>query len=203
MPRETAPLRIRIGPLLVLAWLALASGCASSPPTRYYLLQPAGFAAAAAHTEAALGIGPVKLPAYLDRNEIVVEQTDFEVTLSDYSQWAEPLDDNIANVLAANLADLLGTDRISRYPRPPGTPVDYQVELDIGRFNARADGRVVLETRWRLLDGDRRPLQVRSARLSEPFTGEDMEAVVAAHSRILTWLSQAIAAALRARIDSD
>src|SRR5574342_626514 len=59
-----------------------------------------------------LGIGPIKFPGYLDRQEIVVRSAQNRFDVSENDRWAEPLDENFTRVLAQNLSVLLRTDRI-------------------------------------------------------------------------------------------
>jgi len=41
-----------------------------------------------------LGVGPVRLPGYLDRREIVMRATQSRFDLSENDRWAEPLETN-------------------------------------------------------------------------------------------------------------
>ena len=57
-----------------------------------------------------LGVGPVRLPGYLDRREIVTRVAQSRFDVSENDRWAEPLDENFTHVLAQNLSVLLGSD---------------------------------------------------------------------------------------------
>jgi ABC-type uncharacterized transport system auxiliary subunit len=91
-----------------------------------------------------IGIGPVTLPKYLDRPQIVTRMETNSLAQAELDQWGGDLNDNITHVLAANLSSLLQTDRVSLYPWKDRAPVDYQVTLDITRFERDADGSTVL-----------------------------------------------------------
>jgi uncharacterized lipoprotein YmbA len=186
--------------LLLLVILMLLSGCAGTPETRFYLLNPLPMGSTQERPvrELALGIGPVKLPEYLDRPQIVIENDGPQIQLAEFEQWAEPLDENITRVLASNLGTLLATRQVSRYPWPPGTPVDYRITVDIRRFEAHANGRVQLEASWSISRslGDAALLE-RTTQLNEAVTATGMEAVVAAQSRVLNRFSQVLADAVK------
>ena len=199
----------------IVFWLA---GCSTAPVTRYYQIQPAMSitgdlaGAATANPTVALGIGPIKLPPYLDRTKIVLEQQDNELKLAQYSEWAGPLDDNISSVLAREIGALIGTEQISRYPWPPETTVDYRVEVDLIRLHVVADPEtheVVLAARWIIKDSDRQPVagQLNSfsapIRPALPALQETPEApailnpIVTAHAEVLQQLARTIATALQ------
>ena len=59
---------------LMAVMLAIMAGCATTPPSRFYILEPVKTDAAAQPSEpaTAVGVGPVELPKYLDRPQIVV-----------------------------------------------------------------------------------------------------------------------------------
>ena len=66
--------------------MALAAGCAS-PPSRFYTLS--GATANATSTEGpSIAVGPVSIPAVVDRPEIVVTIGDNEVWLDEFNRWA-------------------------------------------------------------------------------------------------------------------
>ena len=79
--------------------------------------------------------------------------------------------------------------------------IDYQVTVEMTRFDGRLGGDSVLIARWRIFEGDgRKLLVVRKSSFTEPAEGDDHEAMVSAMNRALTSLSREIAAALQNRI---
>jgi uncharacterized protein len=184
------------------AGLLLMGGCASQP-SRFYLLSPLpGTEAAAPLTSTspgpAVGIGPVTLPKYLDRPQIVTRAGPYQLQLGEYDRWAEPLETNFARVLAENLSLLMPTDRVAIYPWPRGTPMDYQVSVEVAHFTGQRGGESVLIATWTLSRGEgQQALVSRKSRYSAPAAGEAYEAVVAAMSRMVADLGRDIAAAMR------
>src|SRR5262249_6616241 len=65
----------------------------------------------------------------------------------------EPLDKNFARVLSENLAQLLGTRKIEKYPWSRKTQIDYQVEIDVLKFETTRQGQSQLSARWIIKDG--------------------------------------------------
>ena len=182
------------------AALALA-GCAESQPTRFYTLS--GLAAGTGETLPALapditvGVGPVTLPAYLDRPQLVTRAGSNRMVLADFDSWAEPLDGLFARVLADNLALLLGTDDVLLLPQRRPTPLDYQVEVDVARFDVDADGNANLDARWWVYGrGGERLLQSGRSTITEAASPGDYAAAAAALSRALGAMSTEIAEAI-------
>jgi hypothetical protein len=179
--------------------LALAAGCLGPRPdlSAFFLLSPAPEPAGATAVPVVLGVGPVTIPGYLDRPELVVRVSENEIALSGTDRWAEPLSDNLARTLEENLAGLLPGSSYVDYPWFESQAPDYALSLDVRRFEADASGAVVLDVTWRLARGDA-PLEARTVRLQETAEGPDRTAAVAAQSRALAELSRQIAAGVRA-----
>ena len=144
-----------------------------------------------------LGVGPLKLPPYLDRNEIAIRLSPTQVTYSAVDRWAEPLNVNVSRVLSQNLSELLGTDRIVIYPWSNAVEVVYQIRIDFLSFEATKNGEAELRARYAILaGGGRQALTVREANFSRPAAA-DTTAAVTALSATLGDLSRDIAAAIR------
>lgn len=185
-----------------IAVITLA-GCAASQPTRFYTLSIAPeleSTASAVDTEQgiALGVGPVTIPAYLDRPQIVTRQSANKLELAEFDRWGEPLEDSFLRILAENLSYMLGTERVALYPWDRTTPIDFQVTVEVTRFDTKPNGDVFLAARWSIFQGDReKMLLAQDSSFSEPTASGDYEALVAAQSRALGRLSQEIANAIQ------
>jgi uncharacterized protein len=182
------------------AGLALA-GCADSQPTRFYTLAPLQDAPDASMPatppDLTVGVGPVTLPPYLDRPQLVTRAGSNRVVLADFDSWAEPLDGLFARVLAENLALRLGTDDVLLLPQRRLTALDYQVEVDVTRFDVDTNGNAVLDARWWVLDRDgERVLRNGRSTITEPIQAGDQTAAAAGLSRVLGAMSAEIAQAL-------
>jgi uncharacterized lipoprotein YmbA len=182
---------------------ALVAGCASAP-SRFYTLNSTATGDGAPAAPYAIVVGPVSVPALVDRPQFTVHVATNRVEINEFNRWAGPLSDNIARVVAGDLAVLLGTSQVSTAPlgNPEST---YRVTIDIRRFETMrgqtAGNAALVEANWAI----RRPTggAARSghtvARESAP--GDGFEGLAAAHSRALAKVSADIAAAIRAEAD--
>ena len=191
----------RLACILFGICLMLLGGCASSPPARFYILTPLSGAemanaSVASANELAIGVGPITLPSYLDRPQIVSRVSRSKLDLAEFDQWAAPLQDNFSRVLAANLSLLIPTDRIAVFPWPRSTPIDYQISLEVLRFDGAMGGEIVLLALWSLVGTDGQELVMKKSRFTESAGAEDYEATVAAMSRTIEALSRTLAAAI-------
>jgi hypothetical protein len=156
---------------------------------------PAGIAG----VEYGVGVGPVKIPEYLDRQEIMTRTGPSRVDLAEFDRWAEPLESNVTRVLAENLSFLLGTHRVSLFPWAGSTKVDYQVVVDLNRFDGTSEGMTILAAHWSILEGGKRKVLVtRKSDFVESADRADFESMVSAQSRLLGHLSREIASEITA-----
>src|SRR2546430_14448306 len=123
-------------------------GCASSPPTRLYVLPSltgAETAPPAAQRDLTIGVGPVTLHPYLDRPQIVTRASRARLILGEFDQWGAPLRDSVTRALAENLSLLVPTDRVVLHPWARTTVPDYQVTVEVLQFDAGPGGEVILD----------------------------------------------------------
>jgi uncharacterized lipoprotein YmbA len=191
----------RLAAILVL--LTAVSGCAGSKPANYYILrsiQNPGLEVRAAGTQQdpAVGVGPVKIPEYLDRPQMVTMSAGNSLEFAEFDKWAEPLEKNLARILADNLSVLVPSERVCVFPWPKSMPVQYQVTLEVIHLEKMPDEKVILDASWNILrtDGEKM-LAMKRSRLVVPVESGGFEAVASAESRAVEALSREIAAALR------
>jgi len=162
---------ISVACVFVLSFL----GCGTSQPSHFYLLRalsPTSDLSGTKQSSLSIGLGPVTFPEYLNRPQIVTKAGAHEVELAEFHKWAEPLKENVVNVLQENLLALLSTDRIVRHP---------------------------WKRRWTLVgeEGESRLIE-KTSHFTEPVVGLDYEDFVQAMSRTLDSLSKEIADAINA-----
>jgi uncharacterized lipoprotein YmbA len=190
----------------VFAWSL--TGCTTleprPDPSRFFTLSPLrqadGQAAAPDNSERILvGLGPIKLPGYLDRQEIVVRGGPNRFDVLENDRWAEPLDENFTRVVAQNLSLLLGTERIVLYPWPRERAPKYQVEIDVFGFESNRAREAQLAARWSISDGgNKKPIQLQDSRLIRAAKETTTDGAVAALSEALGDLSREIADGVKA-----
>jgi hypothetical protein len=202
--------------LLELAACIGLAGCAVTDATQFYTLgQPvaasggSSVSASVALTSltpadrassVSIGVGPVIMPGYLRRSQIVTRIGDDQgVDVATFHRWAEPLEDGVARVLAEEIGARVPTDRIVMFPwrGVVARVMQYQVVVVVMRLDGRRGGEVTLDTRWRVLGNDGAELAFRRSTMTESATGPGYEPMVAAMTRALVALGQEIAAEIR------
>jgi uncharacterized lipoprotein YmbA len=185
---------------------ALTLGGCFSPqpdPSKFFVLAPAAMGGAnsiapaglATSSSPTIGLGPIKLPQYLDRDEVVTRVGPNRLELSDRDRWAEPLADNFKQVLAQDLTHLLGTHSIIFYPWAGTTHVDYQVRIDVYRFETDSSANARLLAHWQVFDGSGKLLYANDSNVSEQ--AQPGEPVASVLSRTVDDLARQIASAIQ------
>jgi len=179
-------------------------GCARTPPTHYYTLNPLpaaerGAPQAPGAQAPAILVGPIRFPAYLDTTGIVTRNSDSAVEVAQSNLWAGALADAFPRVLAENLSILLATDLVSVYPQLPHQPADYQVVGEVVRFDGSLAGQVSLVIRWTLAR-ERKSVATRESRISVPVGAAGYAGLATAQSQAIAQLSRDIAAAIKEQL---
>jgi len=185
-------------PILIIIFLA---GCAkNSKPIEYYMLDASVGISTNEIIEndngPLIGLGPIRLPEYLDRFQMVVAVSENKYKLIENHRWAEKLDQNVSLALFKSLPAQLGTDKMVRYPWPQRPGVDFQVKIDILELNIDQTGQSKLVAQWSIKSKDETLLNKRSSFTAEG-SSTDIDQMVQAQSKCLTQLGQEIAANLK------
>ncbi len=190
--------------IVVMASLFL-SACGSTPPSHFYIMTPIAVddSSTADKTPVnikniGIGLGPLRFPDYLSRDSIVRYKSESRLLIAETRRWAEPLEYNFSRVLAENLSRLLQSDRVLRYPWPAWRKPEYQLVMDVMRFDANGKNEVELIVQWALLQGEnKKPLLEKRSRFVQS-AADDFDSIVKAHSRALAAFSKELAIAIRA-----
>jgi uncharacterized lipoprotein YmbA len=186
---------------IILTFSGCLGGPGQTPATRFYVLNSfysSGNKSQASPItvlkDAAVGVGPLRLSQALDRPQIILRTSHNEIRVADLDRWAAPLTENITNVLVDNLSVLLSSGQILKFPWKASIPIDYQVVMDITRFDGIPEGNVDLRARWGILgDNGRKVLAKGNSVLTEPVGGDTIAEMVSAQSRLVARLSLDIA----------
>lgn len=198
IPSKSHILFTLISFLVGMAWLAGCTG--KSPKADFYALAttPASGPTAALSRDIAIAVGPITIPAELDRKQIVTRDAGNRLIVAELSRWAGPLQDNIAAVLTANLAARLGTAKVAPHNRESLFPFTHHVVLNINRFDGNPQSEVLLDVTWSLKqNGVSTPLLVTHTEIREPVATPDYAGLVGAQSVALDKISALIADAIR------
>ena len=186
---------------LVVAWVA--AGCSVLEPkpdtSRYFLLRPGrGAPGGAALDDLVLGLGPVTVPDYLDRNEMLDVVGPYELKYSAQNRWVEPLGTQIRRTLADNLRNELSPDALVQHPWFATDGVTLQAEVTFDAIRADDAGAWMGSGEWVLRDA-RTGAPLDRADLSFQLGSDTVppEQVAEAISAELERLAGEIAAAVR------
>lgn len=179
---------------------ALLAACTSMPSTNFYVLEPlSGPTTSATKTvkKLLIGIGPVSMPALLDRKQIVTRTENNSVQIAEFHQWASPLKENVVQMLTHNLAALRPNDIVSTYPWSAFGSVNYRLILDILRFDTSPGKSVNLEANWAIMDEKKHTLITNShSEIEHSLDDTSYTGTVNALSKILGEFSQELSAEL-------
>ncbi len=184
------------GRLILAALAVLAAGCGSSPPAHFYTLS-ATATPEVAQSGLAVSVGPVTVPAVVDRPEIVLTDGPNQVQLDEFNRWAAPLQDNLARVVAENLAALLGTPRVTLFPQASGADADYQVAIEVRRFESTLGRSTALDALWTVRRAGDGKSQSGRTEAREAVPDGSYAALAAAHSLAAAQLARDIAVAVQ------
>ena len=181
--------------LLCAAALLLVS-CGSKQ--EFYRLSAAPAASAGGGDRSiSLGVGPITLPGYIDRTELVFQSGPNEFQVPPNVSWTGSLQENIATVLARDLQEQLGTREVLTYPWSSGRAPARRVTLNVRQFHGISGSDAILDTTWRIENSSGGTVRNGGGTFREPIEGDGYAAVVAAESRLLAQCAAAIASSLR------
>jgi uncharacterized lipoprotein YmbA len=177
---------------LVCAVAVLAAGCGTSPPSRFYTLS-ATSAPAGSTSTMLVAVGPVTVPAVVDRPEFVVSTGANQVKLDEFNRWASPLQDNLTRAIAENLVALLGTPRVIVFPQALATNPDYRVAIEIRTFDSAPGTAATIDAVWTIRRAKDGKTYTGRTSARESVADASYEALAAAHSLAVARLSKDIA----------
>jgi uncharacterized lipoprotein YmbA len=143
-------------------------------------------------------VGPIRMAMYLDRSDVVIRNSRNEVEIADFASWAGPLRENFSRVLAENLSHWLNTKKVAIFPGTKLRFFDYNVQMNVARFDGRPGDKAHLRVRWLIMDKKRKRMLYNDlTTLSRPTENDSIESMVAAQSGLLVDFSREIAEAIK------
>lgn len=183
--------------LVSFAFAALIAACTSSPSSRFYTLSSSQAPAATPLVNCSVSVGPISLPAVVDRPQIVVRTGPNTVFIDEFNRWASPLKDDIGRIVVENLIAVLGTTQITLFPKSPADDTSYRTVITILRFDSEPERTATLDALWSVSSAKKGLIHRGRTTLEEPVRGGGYDALVAAHSRALGRFSEEIAGVIR------
>lgn len=187
-------------PLALLALVVGLAACTQVTEPTFYLLETAGPKPTTAPTTSAgdvIGLREIDLPLYARRPQIPVLAPDGSVSVSDAHRWAEEPARATTRLIARRISASLGRPLVVE-PWPPEIVPRARVDVEIDYVIGSLGGVFRLEGQYRsFATGSPSSAVTTPFALEEPVTGPSHADLVAAQSRALTALADAIAAVLR------
>jgi hypothetical protein len=177
--------------------LALLAAACASPSARFYTLSAVGEPSPAA-SKLSIAVGPVSVPATIDRPQIVVTNSPNQVSIDEFNRWASPVQDNLARIVAEDLVRILGAPRVTLFQATLATDMDYRVQIEVRNFESAPGKYAALDAVWtvrRMKDGRN---ETGRTSVREPVQGDGFDELAAAHSRAVARMAQDIAGAVKA-----
>lgn len=188
----------RLATVIIYCTLAvLLAGCGVSSPLRFYMLSSADATVAAPPANYSVSVGPVLVPAVIDRPQIVVRTGPNQVLIEEFDRWASPLKGDIARVVAENLVSLLGTNQVSVFPQTPAAGASYRVSIHVLTFDSEPGKAATLDALWTVSSAEDKQSRSGRSMIAEPTQGNSFTVLVEAHSRAVGRLSADIASVIR------
>lgn len=136
------------------AILVAVMAAACTPATRYYALSAAEPAAPLGGGSLPAGVvvavGPVDLPDYVDRPQIVVRTGPHTLEQAVFDQWGGDLNDMVPRLLADDLGQRLPGAHMVDFPAAGDVPYDYRVPVNISQFDVSSSGEAVVAAHWQV-----------------------------------------------------
>ncbi len=183
---------------LIIVLVLLISACANSPRKHYFALSAAmpetSSELQTASIQKVIGVGPIKIPEYLQASRISYWKTAQQLSSADNGFWAEPLELGITRVLALNLQAAQPNWQVMQFPWLQSQQPALVVRVDIQRLDA-FPSYALLEARVDLVNtktGSTRSKLIRT----RVDSSSDSASIANAFSQLLQQTSTAIASDL-------
>lgn len=180
--------------LLAVGSILLLAACGSSD--KFFRLSATDAATTGSSSGVSVSVGPVTVPSYIDRPELVFQSGPNEFQIPPHQRWIGSLQENIARVVATDLGHALHSNRVHA-GLEPGDVSQYRVALEIRQFHGISGQEAILDLSWKIQGASGGVISRHSGNFHEPINGDGYEPLVAAQSRLLAQCAHAIAASLR------
>lgn len=146
----------------ILCLALLLGGCISlpnspvSPNPRFYMLSAVHEAHVIKKINITPGViisvGPVKIPEYLNRPQIVTRNKAGILKFDEFERWGESLDIGIARLIREDLTVMLPSAKLTLYPWDLSMAVKYQVAAELVELDSGLDGDMLFVVQWTVID---------------------------------------------------
>lgn len=128
-------------------------GCLGrGPDVHHFMLGTTDAVATSARApDLAVLVGPVRLPAYLERTQIVTLEPGGEIELDESHRWLGGFETNFLRALSLGLAGELGSTRVVVHPSKAPFTTDYQIRLHVDDMIFESGRGLRVRVRWALI----------------------------------------------------
>ena len=185
---------------ILLCLGSLLTACAT-PHSNFYTLESQSLPPATANTVIAkkrlIGIGPLSLPALVERRQIVTRTENNGIQIAEFDLWAAPLKDNVLAVLSKNVGILQPNAIVRAYPWNAFGDVDYRVIVDISRFDTQLGKSANLEASWAIMEEKNHTIVSNGqTNIKQPLNDATYNSAAQALSKLLSDFSLQLSLAL-------
>jgi uncharacterized protein len=188
----------------VLCLAISTSGCISipnSPTPRIYALSAISNDQASKEigvsSDAIIGVGPVKIPEYLDRPQMVTINKEKMIKVNELDRWAESLDLGMARLIREDLTIMLPGAKLTMYPWNLMIAVKYQVVVEVIQLDSELDRGMFLAVQWTVIDlQNSKTVMIKRSEFHRPIVPQNYSGLAQTLSSECASLSSQIAGAL-------
>lgn len=185
--------------VLCLGLALLLAGCGGAREKSYRLSASEAASTGGSASGLSVVVGPVSLPSYIDRAELVFASGSNEFQVPSDALWLGSLKENISRTVAADLGGILRSRNV-RSSLDGGARGSSRVALTVKQFHGISGQEAILDLSWRIQSGaSGQTISRHNGSFREPIVGDGYEPLVQAQSRLLEQASRAIAGSLRGR----
>jgi uncharacterized lipoprotein YmbA len=182
----------------------IISGCISipnSPTPRFYALSVVDEGQVSKKisipSSEVIGIGPLKIPEYLDRPQIVTLDKNKMFQFAQFDRWGQSLDLGLASLIREDLTVIAPGIKMTLYPWNPLIAVKYQVVLEVVQMDSELDKDMFLVVQWTVIDvQNSRTVLIKRSVFRQPVTPPNYSGLANTLSTMCASLSSQIAEAL-------
>ena len=188
--------------LIPTVFILALGGCVSvpnSPTARFYMLHAIDkdnigqkFNIA---SNVVIEVGPIKIPEYQDRPQMVTLNKDQTLAFSEFDRWGESLDLSLARLINENMASMLHGANLQMYPSNLTIPVTYQVMVDVLHIDSALDKGMLFVVQWSVIDlGNNKMVFTKRSEFQQPINPHNYAGLAETLSVLGGALSSEIAA---------
>jgi len=184
---------------IFVIFILILSGCvpiANSPNARFYNLCAVGKQANIKldAKDFIIGVGPVKIPEYLNRPQMVTVNKDKTITFAEFNRWAEPLDFALERIINEDLAIMLDGATIETFPWERTVTVKYQVIANVIRLENEFNEQLIFVVQWSIVDLEKKSaIFTKRSEFTQVINPHDFHGLADALSKSGALLSNEIA----------